>query len=61
MPNQSFGEEKVFDIDEHERRMKELLSPKPQVSGNDLLTRFRGIAKKRKNKAILPPVIDEEI
>jgi len=49
-----------FDIEEHEKRMRELLEPKPQVGG-DLLTRFREMADKRAVVPPLPPVNNKEI
>ncbi len=52
-----------FTIEDHEKRMRELLQPKPQVGG-DLLTQFRDIAKKRKTGAVPrvePPPISQEI
>ena len=47
-----------FTIEDHEKRMRELLKPTPQVAGGDLLTKFRDITKKRKAGAgaVVPPV-----
>jgi len=49
-----------FTIEEHEKRMRDLLKPKPQAAGSDLLTQFREVAKKRKGEAEAetPPVTE---
>jgi len=50
-----------FSIEIHEKRMRELLKPKPQVAGGDLLTKFREVAKKRKaGPGVEPPPVTEE-
>ena len=62
-----------FSIEEHEKRMRALLQPKPQ--GDDLLTKFREVVVNRKAMEIdtkmvnltkrkvgeKPPVIKQEI
>ncbi len=47
---------KKFDIEEHEKRMRALLQPKPPAAGSDLLTKFKEVANKRKG-GLKPPVI----
>lgn len=48
-----------FTIEEHEKRMRELLMPKPQV-GSALLTKFKEVANKRKAGGFKPPVTQQE-
>ncbi len=43
-----------FSIEIHEKRMRELLKPKPPAG--DLLTKFKEVANKRKGE-VKPPVI----
>jgi len=49
-----------FTIEDHEKRMRAMLQPKPQAANNDLLTRFRDLSNKRKGGTV-PPVIKQEI
>jgi len=51
-----------FTIETHEKRMRDLLKPKPQVAGSELLNKFREIAKKRKagTGAEMKPVTEQE-
>lgn len=49
-----------FTYEQHVEKMREILKPKPQVAGSDLVTKFREIAKKRKAGpgAESPPVTE---
>lgn len=48
-----------FTIEDHEKRMRELLKPKPAVLGGGLFDKFQEIAKKRKAGGIVPPIKQE--
>ena len=49
-----------FSIEEHEKKMRELLKPKP-ASGVEFLTKFRDIANKSKAGPVVPPVTKQEV
>ena len=47
-----------FSIEEHEKRMRELLQPKSQGAGSDLLTMFKEFKNKRKALEIDTEMVD---